>query len=405
MSNETCPPPLRSYDVHLDPAPGAPACSLPCPLPLFTADQWRVADLTLRSCSVVSILSLGCMFTYLCIRPWGGRVTRSQICFAVCVFFQCVSLSLRFGSPGDGTQIAFCNGDAWGGLCMAQAAGMQYFILAAIHWWLCSCIELSLTLDCAYALGHNAFSHLDLGASWLDGDTISSSTVTRMNKWHCLLQSGYVAALLLPAVSVVILLANDKLGWDQNTPTMWCFYANDPHNIWQCLFFWGPGLVLGSLGSGMFLFSVHNLCKSCETKVLWEELKLPFLWCFMWLPGFTWICAASIIHRVQGDVLDLEGYVACIMQQHTTLADAMHSPCTVGQSPTYLYWITGIVCTGGLGGFTAAVLCLSLFSCCSSKRAHTPNCTPKAVVDGNCLLDPYNLRPPDHQYVIRGLSN
>jgi len=268
-----CPEPLVVPDDPADVIDGT-GCALPCPLILYTREEWETTDTMTTVFMVFSVVFNGFLFV-----TWilfdSKRKQTYVVMFAANVFFMTLALIIGAiitnGHPGQincANNAHFLTQDDADHYCPWQAVFVHLFALSGGIWWSVIAFDIFLLLFL--------------------GVRLSPKDTRRKKMIYFLVAEGF------PLLTVCI--GAGLKGFGQNGSLGWCFLTGT-NNAAEWTLFWVPIIICTVVGCGCMICIGVMLWKSSrrvgtsKRAGAWKQYVRPFLFLMEFLGTFSFVLA------------------------------------------------------------------------------------------------------------------
>lgn len=268
----SCPSPLVVPDDPEDALVGG-SCAVPCPLFIFTTEEY---DVTNDMVYVLSIISFIC--TLFLLVTWLAFIEKRkqvyQLSFTFCICGVALNILAGVGAKGYGPRLG-CKNNAHPSIqspasdfCPWNGAIMHLLPLCAGVWWCVISVDLALKV---YQVKFTAAQK-----RWKE-------IIYKIFGWG------------IPSLFTVI--AAGLKGYGGSTGLSWCFFNNDSPEYVANVLFWGPIIFLFILGSSCMFFTLYTLFLSSKRTGTrkkpgwWKQYVRPILYIMEFVVVFGAVCA------------------------------------------------------------------------------------------------------------------
>ena len=305
-----CPFPLRAPLRGEDAIPGT-NCAVPCPIPLYTEDEYLGTDQMFTVFAVISwVLNGFLMVTWILFDS--KRKQTFIVMFCVSVFALTCSLMIGVwntnGHPSNTncvTKTQFAKQDDTHLYCAWQGAFVHGFSLMASFWWAIIAFDLFILLVIGARLNKQQ---------------------TKYKIW------GYFAFGCGLPLFLCCLTAGVE-GYGPNSSLSWCFVLTNP--VWiEWTVFWVPVLFVVSSGAICILAISYKLYRSSQLTGQgkkagnWKQYIRPLLFCMEFFVVFSFILS----YKINAKVHETE-YTNGVTDWVTCLLSPNGSEATCGRHP------------------------------------------------------------------------
>jgi len=298
------------YPLVIPADPNAPTlaggvCGLPCPILVFSEEDYNNVDILQTTLVVISFLfSVWTASTWIIFKQ--KRAQKYVLYFNVSIVYITVILLSFVIYRGGGKHVAHMgckdnsqtydtNGWNW---CIVGGAMVVFGVMHSVSWWLISALDLFLKIV----------------LQWRPMET------SKANKAKELFYR--INAPLIPAILVFIALGENIMG-AADLGVAWCqFHARNPDHPdleWFILYF--PVLIVAVFGFFFMTSIMVSLCRSAQAtgtnrrKGWWKRYLRPIVFLGAFLIIFIWIFAfrVSAWYQTQTWIDNAKDWVECLL--------------------------------------------------------------------------------------------